>query len=49
LENWRSEIQRLFADQARRVELGKQAREAVKDYTWLARAEKILDEFMKVV
>ena len=45
LENWRLEIERLLADERRRLELGKQAREAVKSYTWLARAKKILIGF----
>ena len=43
--NWRQEIERLLADERRRTELGKQASEEVKGYTWLARAEKILKEF----
>jgi glycosyltransferase involved in cell wall biosynthesis len=42
LESWRIEIQRLLEDETRRVELGKQAREDVEGYTWLARSEKIL-------
>jgi glycosyltransferase involved in cell wall biosynthesis len=46
LENWRIEIERLLADESRRIELGQRAREAVESYTWLARAEKILDGFL---
>ena len=42
LESWRLEIEGLLADEPRRVELGQQARKAVKGYTWLARAEKIV-------
>jgi glycosyltransferase involved in cell wall biosynthesis len=40
--DWRLEIEGLLADEARRIELGKQAKEAVKGYAWLARAGKIL-------
>ncbi|HEU0297352.1 MAG TPA: glycosyltransferase [Anaerolineales bacterium] len=40
--DWRLEIEKLLGDEARRVELGKRAREAVAGYTWLARAEKIM-------
>ena len=47
LENWRIEIERLLANEARRVELGRQAREGVKSYTWLARAQRILDGFVR--
>lgn len=45
LENWRLEIEKLLADESRRIELGKQARETVDGFTWLARAEKILNGF----
>ena len=40
--DWRLEIEKLLADETRRVELGNQAKETVKDFTWLVRAEKIL-------
>jgi glycosyltransferase involved in cell wall biosynthesis len=46
--NWRLEIGRLLADEARRVKLGKQAREDVEGYTWLARAARILDGVLDV-
>jgi glycosyltransferase involved in cell wall biosynthesis len=46
LEHWRLEIEELLGDKARRVDLGKRAREAVKGYTWLARAVRILDGFL---
>lgn len=46
LENWRLEIERWLGDEARRIALGKRAREDVQSYTWLARAEKILDNFV---
>jgi glycosyltransferase involved in cell wall biosynthesis len=45
LENWRLEIEKLLTDETRRAELGKRAREEVKGYTWLARAEKIVAGF----
>ena len=47
VENWRIEIERLLANEARRVELGRQARERVKSYTWLARVQRILDGFVR--
>jgi glycosyltransferase involved in cell wall biosynthesis len=40
--DWRLEIEGLLADQPRRVELGKQAKQDVSGYTWLARAKKIM-------
>ena len=45
-KGWRLEIERLLADETRRVELGKRARDAVEGYTWLARGEKILNGFL---
>jgi glycosyltransferase involved in cell wall biosynthesis len=42
LENWRIEVERLLADEPRRVELGNRAKEDVQGYTWLARAERII-------
>lgn len=39
---WKVEIDRLLADEPRRLALGRQAREDVQGYTWLARAEKIM-------
>ena len=47
VENWKLEIERLLANEAGRVELGRQARERVKSYTWLARAQRIMDGFMR--
>lgn len=41
-EKWKLEIERLLTDEPRRAALGKQAREVVQGYTWLARAEKIV-------
>jgi len=42
LEDWKAEIEKLLADEPRRVELGQQAFKNVQSYTWLARAEKIM-------
>src|SRR5688572_17171437 len=44
--DWRLEIDELLMDEARRMELGKRAREAVEGYTWLTRAETILEGFL---
>ena len=46
IRNWRLEIERLLVDEERRRELGKQAQRDVEGYTWLARAERILDGFV---
>jgi glycosyltransferase involved in cell wall biosynthesis len=42
---WKVEIEGLLADEPRRLALGKQARQDVQGYTWLARAERILQDF----
>jgi glycosyltransferase involved in cell wall biosynthesis len=42
--NWKVEIEKLLADESR-SELGKQALQDVSSYTWLARAEKIMQGF----
>ncbi|HSO14001.1 MAG TPA: glycosyltransferase [Anaerolineales bacterium] len=42
LGNWKLVIGELLADEPRRLVLGRQAREDVEGYTWLARAEKIM-------
>ena len=44
--DWRTAIESLLADRARRTELGNQARQGVQGYTWLARAERILNGFV---
>jgi glycosyltransferase involved in cell wall biosynthesis len=44
--DWRLEIEKLLGDETRRIDLGKQAQEDVQKFTWLARAEKILDGFL---
>ncbi len=45
VEDWKLVIQGLLADETRRVALGNRAKEDVKGYTWLARAEKIIHGF----
>lgn len=40
---WRTAVESLLADQAQRIELGNQARRDVQRYTWLSRAELILN------
>ncbi|MFZ5858176.1 MAG: glycosyltransferase family 4 protein [Chloroflexota bacterium] len=44
---WIAALQSLLADPARRAALASTARRNVEKYTWLARAEKILDGFVK--
>ena len=44
LGKWKVEIEKLLADESRRVALGKQVLRDVQAYTWLARAEKVLRE-----
>ncbi len=46
LDDWKLGIEKLLADESRRIEMGKQARRDVDGYTWLARAERILDGLM---
>jgi glycosyltransferase involved in cell wall biosynthesis len=42
LVNWKLGIGKLLADEPRRLALGKQAKQDVQGYSWLARAEKIM-------
>ena len=42
VDDWKLAIEKLLADESRRTELGKQAKEDVQKYTWLARADKIM-------
>jgi len=46
VEEWRTALAALLADQAQRIELGDQARQDVQRYTWLSRAENILNGFV---
>jgi len=43
--NWSLEIQSLLDGETRRIELGNQARREVEGYTWIARAQKIMNNF----
>jgi glycosyltransferase involved in cell wall biosynthesis len=45
VSNWRAEIQALLDNKTRRIELGNQARRDVEGYTWVARAQKIMNNF----
>jgi glycosyltransferase involved in cell wall biosynthesis len=42
IRDWKLEIEKLLADEPRRLALGKKTRDVVKGYAWLARAEKIV-------
>jgi hypothetical protein len=42
---WRLVIQALLDDEARRAALGNKARLDVQGYTWVARAQRILNGF----
>jgi glycosyltransferase involved in cell wall biosynthesis len=44
-EDWRRVIESLLAEDARRTNLGKQAQLDVQGYTWVARAQRILNGF----
>lgn len=44
---WTAALQSLLADPARRAALASTARREVEKYTWVARAEKILDGFLE--
>lgn len=45
IEDWRFEIEKLISNQAHRDELGNQARQDVQGYTWVARAQRIMNHF----
>ncbi len=42
---WKAEIESLLQNKTRRTELGDQARQDVQGYTWVARAQRILNGF----
>lgn len=42
---WKVEIEALLSDEARRIALGEQARRDVQGYTWVARAQRIMNGF----
>jgi glycosyltransferase involved in cell wall biosynthesis len=45
IDDWSSAIQSLLNDAQRRKELGQQAGRDVQGYTWVARAQRILNRF----
>ncbi|HKG54693.1 MAG TPA: glycosyltransferase, partial [Anaerolineales bacterium] len=45
MEEWRRKIESLLDNPPRRIELGNQARRVVEGYTWIARAQKIMNNF----
>ncbi len=46
---WKAEVESLLLDAPRRLGLGRSARESVQGYSWLARAERILDGFLSSI
>jgi len=42
---WRLVIESLLDDETHRQQLGEQARQEVQDYTWVARAQRIMNGF----
>ncbi|HEY9528996.1 MAG TPA: glycosyltransferase [Anaerolineales bacterium] len=45
LGTWKGEIESLLANEARRIRLGQRARQDVQGYTWVARAQRIMNGF----
>jgi len=43
--DWTWEIESLLRDEARRTDLGRQAHHDVQGYTWVARAQRIMNGF----
>jgi glycosyltransferase involved in cell wall biosynthesis len=43
--DWKLALESLLGDEARRIELGDQARQDVQGYTWVARAQRIMNGF----
>jgi glycosyltransferase involved in cell wall biosynthesis len=46
LEAWKSSLASLLNNESQRIALGRQARQDVQGYTWLARAQRILNGFV---
>lgn len=46
IDSWKSTLSTLLHDESQRASLGKQAKQDVQRYTWLARAERILNGFV---
>lgn len=47
IEEWRMKIESLLADEPRRLALGAQARKDAERWTWVKRAERILESFQR--
>ncbi|MBI2331975.1 MAG: glycosyltransferase, partial [Chloroflexi bacterium] len=45
VDNWRLEIEKLLADEPRRLALGVQARKDVGQLTWVKREERVMELF----
>jgi glycosyltransferase involved in cell wall biosynthesis len=45
IRDWKLEIEALLDNKALRIELGNQARQDVQGYTWVARAQRIMNNF----
>jgi glycosyltransferase involved in cell wall biosynthesis len=43
--DWRLEIESLLGEESRRTKLGENARRDVQGYTWIARAQRIMNGF----
>jgi glycosyltransferase involved in cell wall biosynthesis len=43
--DWRVKIESLLRDDARRIELGEKAQQDAQGYTWVARAQRIMNRF----
>ena len=46
INSWKSALELLLKDENLRVQLGGRAKQDVQGYTWLARAERILNGFV---
>jgi glycosyltransferase involved in cell wall biosynthesis len=45
INSWKTALQRLLEDEKLRDQLGQQAKQDAQGYTWLARAQRIMNEF----
>jgi glycosyltransferase involved in cell wall biosynthesis len=49
IEKWKVEIEKLLADEPRRLALGKQARADVSQLTWVKREERIMNQIERTI
>jgi glycosyltransferase involved in cell wall biosynthesis len=49
IEKWKVEIEKLLADEPRRLALGKQARSDVSQLTWVKREERIMNQIERTI